>query len=103
MEVGFIAIEVLRANNLREISCVKFSKCTTLFIHLVLQSGVSQSCMVIIFLVCDEILKCVTTHTVLTEFVVENLLPSTCIYKTLTDDYWYSLRKEKPTLQIVSY
>ena len=57
--------------------------------------------MVVIFLVCNEILKCVTTHTVLTEFVVENLLTS--IYKTLTDDYWYSLRKEKPTLQIVSY
>ena len=103
MEVGFIALEVLRANNLREISCVKFSKCTTIFIHVVLQSGVSESCMVIIFLVCDEILKCVTTHTVLTEFVVENLLTSTCIYKTLTDDYWYSLRKEKPTLQNVSY
>lgn len=59
--------------------------------------------MVVIFLVCDEILKCVTTHIVLTEFEVENLLTSTCIYKTLTDDYWYSLRKEKPTLQIVSY
>ena len=103
MEVGLIALEVLRANNLREISCVKFFKCTTIFIHVVLQSGVSESCMVIIFLVCDEILKCVTTHTVLTEFVVENLLTSTCIYKTLTDDYWYSLRKEKPTLQIVSY
>ena len=104
MEVGFIAVEVLRANNLRQISCVKFSKCTTIFIHVVLQSGVSaESCMVIIFLVCDEILKCVTTHTVLTECVVENLLTSTCIYKTLTDDYWYSLRKEKPTLQNVSY
>ena len=61
----------------------------------------SPVCMVVIFLVCNEILKCVTTHTVLTEFVVENLLSS--IYKTLTDDYWYSLRKEKPTLQIVSY
>ena len=57
--------------------------------------------MVVIFLVCNEILKCVTTHTVLTQFVVENLLTS--IYKTLTVDYWYSLRKEKPTLQIVSY
>ena len=57
--------------------------------------------MVVISLVCDEIFKCVTTHTVLTEFVVENLLTS--IYKTLTDDYWYSLRKEKPQLQIVSY
>ena len=57
--------------------------------------------MVVIFLVSNEILKCVTTHTVLTEFVVENLLSS--IYKTLTDDYWYSLREEKPTLQIVSY
>ena len=42
-----------------------------------------------------------TTHTVLTKFVVENLLSR--IYKTLTDDYWYSLREEKLTLQIVSY
>lgn len=58
--------------------------------------------MVVIFLVCDEILKCVTTHTVLKKFVVENLLTS-IIYKTLTDDYCYSLREEKPTLQIVSY
>ena len=57
--------------------------------------------MVVICSVCDEILKCVTTHTVLTEFVVKNWLTSVC--KTLTDDYWYSLRKEKPTLQIVSY
>ena len=58
--------------------------------------------MVVICSVCDEILKGVTTHTVLTEFVVENLL-TTSICKTLSDDYWYSLRKENPTLQIVSY
>ena len=33
VEVGFIALEDLRANNLREISCVKFSECITIFIH----------------------------------------------------------------------
>lgn len=55
--------------------------------------------MVVIFLVCDEILKCVTTYS--TYRVCGGKFVNLSIYKTLTDDYWYILRKEKPTLQIL--